>query len=85
MISIFNRKELLATFDLKRKSNICDKLDGDNIDYHIKVINRNSPSAFSDGRGRVGTLGQNLELSYEYIIYVKKKDYERARLSIGIN
>lgn len=84
MISIFNRRELVATFDLKRKSNICDSLDSNNINYHVKVINRNSPSAFSDTRGRVGTLGQNLDLSYEYIIYVKKKDFEFAKKIIGI-
>lgn len=84
MISIFNRRELVSTFDLKRKSNVCDSLDSNNIDYYIKVINRNSPSAFSDTRVRMGTLGQNLDLSYEYIIYVKKKEFQRAKQVIGV-
>jgi len=35
MISIFNRRELVSTFDLKRKSNVCDSLDSNNIDYYI--------------------------------------------------
>lgn len=84
MISIFNRRELIATFDIKRKSDICDTLGNNNIDYHVKVINRNSPSAFSDNRARTGTLGQNMDLSYEYIIYVKKIQFEQAKRMIGM-
>ncbi|WP_333813762.1 hypothetical protein [Muricomes intestini] len=50
-----------------------------NIDYNVKTINRKSPSPFSaDTRVRTGTLGESLEFEYEYVIYVKKVDFEKA-------
>lgn len=84
MISIFNRKELVTLYDIKRKAKICETLEANGIEYSIKVINRNSTSVFWDSRSRVGTLGQKTELSYEYIIYVKKSDFGRAQKNIGI-
>ena len=43
-----------------------------------------SPSPFSSGmRSRTGTFGQNMDLNYEYIIYVHKKDYEKATYVIN--
>lgn len=79
MITIFNRKELTITFSMKKQAQVCDILWSNNIDYRIKIINRKSPSPFSAGtRARTGTLGENLERSYEYIIYVKKQDYEQG-------
>lgn len=49
------------------------------IDYSIKTINRKSAAlALRDERMRTGTLGEKLEYEYEYIIYVKKEDYEKA-------
>ena len=79
MITLFNRRELLTTFSLDKQAAICGLLADNNIDYYIKTINRNSASFMNDTRAVVGSFGQNLELSYEYIIYVRRADYERAR------
>lgn len=79
MITILNRKELTITFSMKKQWEVRDILQAHNIDYSIKTINRKSPSPFSTGsRARTGTLGESLEMSYEYIIYVRKQDYEEA-------
>lgn len=79
MITILNRKELTITFSMKIQSEIREILQTNHIEYTIKVINRKSPSPFSAGtRARTGTFGENLDLAYEYIIYVKKQDYEEA-------
>ncbi len=79
MITIFNRKELTVSFSMEKQSQIRDILRANNIEYSIKAINRKSPSPFSAAsRARTGTFGENLELSYEYIIYVQKQDYEKA-------
>lgn len=79
MITIFNRKELLTTFSMQKQAEIRQILNDHNIDYKLKTINRNSPSAFNDTRARTGTLGQNLNIAYEYIFYVYKRDYELAK------
>ncbi len=79
MITIFNRKELIVTFDTNEQSRIRTLLAGEGIDYSVKTVNRLSTSPFSAGtRVRTGTYGQNTDAMTEYIIYVKRADYERA-------
>ena len=79
MLTIFNRRELTITYDMKRQAEVRDLLAQNGIGYSVSVINRKSPSPFSAGtRGSMGTFGENLQLEYEYIIYVHKSDYSRA-------
>lgn len=79
MITIFNRKELISTYDMKKQAEVRDLLSQFKISYSIKVINRKSPSPFDAGsRARTGTLGENLQLEYQYIIFVRKEDYDKA-------
>ena len=83
MITFFNRKELLITVDMSRRSNVCDILSDNGIDYKIKVTNLQSASAFSSMRGRRGSFGINQNYSYEYKVYVHRKDYDYALKLIG--
>lgn len=78
-MNIFNRKEVLDCFSMEKCIKARQVLNENNIKYYVKTINRNSPSVFSDTRSRTGTFGQNLSISYEYIIYVKKCDYINAK------
>ena len=79
MITIFNRKELCITFDMKEQSRVRDILAANKIDYIIKTLNRMSPSPVAAGsRARTGTFGQDTSTMYEYKIYVHKNDYEEA-------
>lgn len=83
MIHIFNRKELYITYSMQSQAKIRNVLAENGIDYHVKVVNRKSPSPLAAGsRARTGTFGEKLELEYEYIFYVKKEDYERASLLV---
>jgi c-di-GMP-binding flagellar brake protein YcgR len=78
MITIFTRKELLITMDVNRQSNIRGILAANGIKYTVKVTNLQSASVVGSSRARVGTFGINQNYSYEYKIYVHKKDYENA-------
>lgn len=83
MITVFNRKELTVTYDMKEQARIRTLLAEGGIDYSVKTVNRLSASPFSVGsRARTGTYGQNTAAMIEYIIYVKKADYERAKSAI---
>ncbi len=83
MITIFNRKEVYLTYSMREQAKIRDILSRNNIKYHVKTINRMSPSPFASGtRARAGSFGQNTDLNYEYIIYVHRKDYEQAKYVI---
>mgnify|MGYP001630742308 CR=1 FL=1 len=84
MITIFNKKALINTYDMKTQADIRNKLAAGNVDYRVKVINRNSPSPFSAGeRARSGAFKEKVDLEREYIIYVRKKDYELAIKTIN--
>jgi len=84
MITIFNRKEIYLTYSMSELAKIRDKLSQGNIKYYVKTINRMSPSPFARGtRSRTGSFGQNMDLNYEYIIYVHKKDYKQAKYVIN--
>ena len=78
MITIFNRKELLATTDMKRQGDVRDILSANGIKYKVKVINLQGASLFGSNRARFGSFGINQNYSYMYKIYVYKKDYGKA-------
>lgn len=79
MITIFNRKELIKTYDLKEQAKVRNLLSDYNIKYSIKTFNRNSPTPFAAGtRASMGTLGEKLSLQCEYTIYVHKDNYSEA-------
>ena len=63
MITVFNRKELIITYDLKLHLKIRDILAVNGVDY--RIIN---PLIFST----------RYYAPVEYKIYVRRKDYERA-------
>lgn len=79
MLTIFNRKELTITYDMKRQADVRALLLQHGIGYDVHVTNRRSPSPLSLGsRGILGTFGESLQLEYEYRIYVHRSDYDRA-------
>ena len=78
MITIFTRRELLITFDMKRQSDVRDILSANVIKYAVKVTNRQDAAVLGSIRARTGSFGMNTNLSYEYKIYVHKKDYDNA-------
>ena len=78
MITIFNRKELLVTMDMSRLASVRDVLSANGIEYTVKVTNLQASSLIGSKRGRIGSFGVNQNYSYEYKIYVHKKDYGNA-------
>ena len=78
MITIFTRKELLITLDMKRYGDVRDILSANGIAYTVKVINRQTAAAIGSSRARSGSFGINQKFAYEYKIYVHKKDYDNA-------
>lgn len=83
MITIFNRRELINTSDMKRHSEIRSLLALNGIDYIVNVLNMGRN--YMHGRNTImGTFGANMEFSYMYKIYVRKRDYEYASKLIGV-
>lgn len=86
MITIFNRKKLIITYDMKKQNEIRALLTGNNIEYDIRTTNcSGSPSVRSASRTYAGSVGVNPDAAYEYNIYVRKEDYEKAAALINIS
>ena len=78
MLHLFNRAELLLTYDLNRLNQVRDALAAAGIDYQYRTKDMSSPTAFS-GRGQRSTLGLNQEFMVEYKLYVRREDLSRAQ------
>ena len=80
MITLFNRAELLITYDLNRLNQVRDALAQAGIDYQFRTKDLTSPSALSGGsRARSGNFGINQGAQLEYQLYVRKEDLPQAQ------
>ena len=75
MIHLFNRKELLLTTRMEHQARVRDLLVANNIPYLVRTS-----SNISRSRGVVP--GMRMDMLYQYRIYVKRTDYEKARALI---
>ena len=71
MIHLFNRKELLLTSSMKHQAKVRDMLATNNIPYRVITS-----SNLSRSRGVMP--GMRMDMLYQYRIYVKRADYEKA-------
>lgn len=78
MITVFNRKELIVTMEMNRQAEVRDILSKNNIEYIINTVNLQAAPILGNRRAQTGSFGINQDYSYEYKIYVHKKDYEKA-------
>ncbi|HIY09991.1 MAG TPA: hypothetical protein H9840_01665 [Candidatus Anaerofilum excrementigallinarum] len=84
MITIFNRRELLTTYDMAQQAQARAVLDAAGIPYKVRVVDRKNGQAMLAGsRARTGSFGENMAMAYEYTIYVAKEDLERAQLALN--
>ena len=84
MIHLFNRAEVLITYDLARFNEARDALASAGIDYRFRTKDLTSPSVFSGGsRSRSGNFAINQAAQVEYKLYVRREDRDRAEHLIG--
>ena len=80
LITIFNRREVFITYDSNEQLRIRNLLRDKNIEHYVKCKGRNDFN-----RGRTGSFGIDMSCNYEYKIYVRQKDYEKAKFFINRN
>ena len=74
MFLLFNSEDVYLGYSLDELSKVRECLSLDNIKYDYKVVSHSSRS-----RGRFGSLGINMNYEKQYCVYVKRKDYKRAK------
>ena len=72
MITIFNRKEVCITYDMKHQAEVRNILNANRINYTFKVTDRygSNPSG--------GAFRTKRDEACEYKIFVHKDDYDEA-------
>jgi len=84
MIHVFNRREFRITRNMTELSKIRDILDSKHVEYTVKTGNFCRTSSYGGGAGaRTGSFGMNSDAIYQYTVYVKKKDHEKACYLLG--
>lgn len=78
MIHIFNRAELMVTYDLGRLYQVCEGLADAGIDYIYRSKDLTNPTMF-DRRGHTGTFGIDQDARVEYKIYTRREDFHQAK------
>lgn len=80
MLTIFNRREIFHTSDMKQQAEVRALLEQEGIACQVRTINRKSPSPLSAGsRAYTGSAGEKQELAYDYTIFVAREAEEKAR------
>lgn len=64
---LWNKKELISTFDLRIYNEAVTKLIDGNIEYQVKTSG-----------GYMDSFGESTDLAVQYRIFVKKDDFEEA-------
>lgn len=80
VIHFLNQKELLITWDMAEQSRIREILASHGIEYKVRTVNT---CRGGNARARTGVAGIRTDAMYQYYIYVKKCDYEKAGFLIG--
>ena len=75
MITVWNRKELFCTFDMKKQAEVRDILWKFDISYEMRVSDR--ADFFVSGR----TTSTDADIDH----YVRKEDYDRAMFLVQRN
>ena len=77
MITFFNRKELLMSYDLRQVNDLREILRANRIDYYVKASYSRSPFSGPAGRTRSAYFGSGSQQE-RFTVYVHKADYDRA-------
>ena len=80
MLTIFNRAELLITYDLARFCQVRDALEAAGIDYTYKTRDQTSPTLTAAGsRERFGNANIRHSAQIEYRLFVHRDQLDWAQ------
>lgn len=86
-MNVFNRAELYLTLSMPEQARITGILAENGIEYQVICRSHDSSSFMPDERGhreRHGVFGEDMAHYYQYSVYVRRKDLERARYLTGL-
>lgn len=75
---LFNKEDVYIGYSLGELSKVREILEKEGIKYIYKVINYSGTS-----RSKFGSFGTKMDYEKQYIVSVKKNDYEKAKYLIN--
>ncbi len=80
MITRFNRKALILCTSLDQRERVCSALRHAGIPYRVSPQNRSNAGALVNfsNRESARVLGQQPDTAWNYMVYVKHRDWEHA-------
>jgi hypothetical protein len=77
---IFNKEEVYIGYSLEELSKVREILSREGIKYEYKVVNHSGRRAT---RVNFRSAGMNMDYEKQYVVSVKKNDYEKARYLVN--
>lgn len=80
----FNKEDVYIGYLIEELSKVREILDNEGIKYTYEVINHSGQSTGKGStRGNWGSFGMNMDYEKQYVVSVKKKDYEKAKYLVN--
>ncbi len=81
---LFNKEDVYIGYSLEELSKVRGILKKEGIKYTYKVISRSGEWAgLGSKRGKFGNLGMKMDYEKQYVVSVKKNDYEKAKYLVN--
>jgi len=81
---LFNKEEVYIGYSMEELSKVRRILENEGIKYTYKVINRSGQwSGRGTTRGHFGSVGMNMDYEKQYVVSVKKKEFEKAKYLVN--
>ena len=75
---LFNKEDVYIGYSLEELSKVRGILEKEGIKYTYKVINHSCTI-----RGKFGSIGMKMGYEKQYVVSVKKSDYEKAKYLVN--
>lgn len=79
IMCLFNKEDVYIGYSMAELNKVREALENEGIKYTYKVINHSGQwTGRGTTRGNWGSFGMNMDYEKQYIVSVKKSDYETA-------
>ncbi len=81
---LFNKEDVYIGYSMEELAKVREILSRESIEYRYKIINSSTPGlGRSATRGNLGSRGMKMDYDKQYVVSVKKSDYETAKYLVN--
>jgi len=81
---LFNKEDVYIGYSMEELAKVRGILARESIEYRYKIINSSTPGLGRETtRGNFGSKGMKMDYDKQYVVSVKKSDYETAKYLVN--